>query len=455
MITRKRCQQISDFVIAYAGDRVRGVEVLINAVNDATSRFANNEMTDHVAGASASVTIAVQLPGRTALVLGDDLTRKGLRHLVDTAITYAADLPYDNTTLGLIKPSARTEDGPIKHAMRRFDPAVERMVNDEKARVKRVEAIFDVARRYRQRASGIYAVATSVFSTANSNGVFRFDTQTDVEASVTMTTRTSSGWHKAVGNAVEMVNVSEVAERAAQIAHKGRNPIYIRPGEYTVILTPAAVLDLIGFIFEDFEGSQHWDKSSSFAGKIGKRILGKNITIRDDVFHPLQFGFAFDDEGLNRESVLLVENGILRRTVMSRRSVKEMGGHATGHGVGPTAGEGEGAVNIVIEGGDSSLEEMIASTKKGLLMTRVWYVRDVDPNTKLLTGMTRDGTFLIENGKVKRGVKNMRFNQSAIQMLKRVVQVGQSVLAAGEETFPAVCPPMKVENFRFSSRTRG
>lgn len=455
MINRRQCQRISDFIITYAGDRVRGIEVLINGLDEASSRFANNELTDHLHGTAASVTIGVQLKGRTAVFSGDDLTRAGLRRLVDGAIAYAEHLPHDNTTLALIKPSDRTSDSTVKAALRHYDDRVERLIKNEAARVKHVQAVLDVARRYRQKAAGIYQVTTSAFSTANSNGVFRFDRQTDVECSVTMTSRTASGWQKECGNTVKSVNVTALAERAAQIAVKSRDPIYVRPGEYTVILTPAAVLDLIGFLFEDLEGSGHWDESSSFAGKIGKRILGRNITIRDDVYHPLQFGCPFDDEGLNREVVTLVENGVIRNPVKSRRSVIELGGHATGHGVGPSAGEGEGAVNIVMEGGDSSLEEMIASTKRGLLMTRVWYVRDVDPNTKLLTGMTRDGTFLIEDGKLKRGVKNMRFNQSAIQMLRHAVELGKPVLAAGEECFPAVVPPMKVENFRFSSRTRG
>lgn len=454
MITRRQCKRIADFVIAQAGNRVRGVEVLINGVDDVTTRFANNELTDHVAGSSSSVTVGVQLPGRTACFTGDDLTRKGLARLVDSAIEYAGRLPYDGTTLALLKPSERTVDTPATQEVSKFDAGLERLLRNERSRVNRVRAMFEVARRYRMKAAGVYAVSSSVFATANSNGIFRYGRQTDLEVSVTMAGRTASGWSKDVGTTARSVDHVALAEKAAQIALRSRNPIYVRPGEYTVILTPAAVLDLIGFLFEDLEGAGHWDGSSSFAGKIGKRILGRNITIHDDVFHPLQSGFGFDDEGLNRERVTLVQNGVIMNPVKSRRSVRELGGHATGHGVGPTSGESEGAVNIVMEGGDQSLEDLIASTKRGLLMTRVWYVRDVDPNTKLLTGMTRDGTFIIENGKVGRGVKNMRFNQGAIAMLKRAV-LGKPVLAAGEECFPAVVPPMKVENFRFSSRTRG
>jgi predicted Zn-dependent protease len=245
-----------------------------------------------------------------------------------------------------------------------------------------------------------------------------------------------------------------LAEGAASRARKSRNPVYVRPGEYTVILEPSAVLDLVCFLYDDFTGTEHWYETSSFLKKIGKSVLGDNITITDDANHPLQTGFLFDDEGMNRKTVTIVKDGVLKTPVKSRRSVKYLGGSPTGHGAAPSAAEGEFPMNIVVAGGDSSLEEMIASTKRGILLTRVWYVRDVDPNTKLLTGMTRDGTFLVENGKVTRGIKNLRFNQSVIDMLKNVVEIGQPVLAAGEETFPAVVPPMKIEGFKFSSRTK-
>lgn len=451
MITRKRCEQIVNLVVAYAGNRVRGVEVQISGVDMATARFANSEMTQHVAGPSVSISIGVQLAGRTGTFSGDDLSARGLRRLVDQAIEYAKGLPYDGTTLKLIQPSEVTEENALEVA--RFDPKMAGV--DEKARVKMVQAVFDVARRYRMKAAGIYETTQMFFCYGNSNGVFRYSEQTGVESSITMQSSTSSGWQKGYGPTLKSVDPVAIATRAAQIAARSRNPVYVRPGDWTVILEPSAVLDLMGFLWEDLGGTGHWDETSCFAGKVGKRVLGKNITIRDDVYHPLQIGFTFDDEGMNRKVVPLVENGVIRKPVKSRRSVKHLGGSPSGHGYGLPAGEGEAALNLVVDGGDSTLEQMIANTKRGLLMTRVWYVRDVDPNTKLLTGMTRDGTFLIENGKVVRGVKNMRFNQSVIQMLRNVVEIGQPVLAAGEETGPAVVPAMKVEGFRFSSKTKG
>lgn len=450
MITEAKCRKIVDLAVSHAGDRASGVQVTIYAQDQCTSRFANNEMTQHVDTSSTTVSIHVNARGRTAFVTTDDTTSKGIRKAIDRAIEIASHLPHDKTTLAMLKPSERTEDNVAKFS--RFDPRIAALGPDD--RLKRVKSIIAVAQRGRLKAAGIFATYVNTYAVGNSFGLFRFDQQTNVECSITMLSASSSGWQKGYGSNLDAVDPVKLAEGAAYRARRSRNPIYARPGDYTVILEPSAVLDLVCFLYGDMTGTEHWDNSSVFQKKIGKKVLGENITIRDDAQHPLQVGFAFDDEGMNRDAVTLFENGICRKPVLSRRSAKYMGGKPTGHGAAPTASEGEYPMNIVIEGGDSSLEEMIKSTKRGILLTRVWYVRDVDPNTKLLTGMSRDGTFLIENGKVTRGIKNMRFNQSALTLLKNVVELGQPVLAAGEETFPAVVPPMKVEGFRFSSRTK-
>src|SRR5262249_17679927 len=133
---------------------------------------------------------------------------------------------------------------------------------------------------------------------------------------------------------------------------------------------------------------------------------------------------------------------------------KEFGVEPTGHGLIEPNAEGEFPSNIVVEGGTTSLDEMIRTTDRGVLLTRVWYVREVDPEHKIVTGMTRDGTFLVENGKITHGVKNLRFNESLLEMLNRVIALGPSVRAAGEEVSPGVVPPMKVAYFNFESTTK-
>jgi predicted Zn-dependent protease len=150
----------------------------------------------------------------------------------------------------------------------------------------------------------------------------------------------------------------------------------------------------------------------------------------------------------------LVDRGVPKNLVYSRATAKKMNAKPTGHGLPLPNEYGEAPMNLVFSGGDKSVEDMIRSTERGILVTRVWYIREVDPYEKILTGMTRDGTFLVENGRVAAGIRNFRFNQSVIEMLSNVEMLGPAVRAAGEESFEMVVPAMKVGNFHFSEVTK-
>jgi predicted Zn-dependent protease len=221
-----------------------------------------------------------------------------------------------------------------------------------------------------------------------------------------------------------------------------------------VILEPAAVLDLAGFLFYDFAGTAVADQRSCLTGRMGKPLFGENITLWDDVYHSLQTGAPFDGEGMARQRVLLVENGLPRNLVYARATARKMKARPTGHGFALPNEYGEAPMNLVFAGGDSSVEEMIRTTERGILVTRLWYIREVEPYEKIMTGMTRDGTFLVENGAVVCGIRNFRFNQSLIAMLCNVEALSPAVRASGEESFDMVVPAMKVRDFHFTEVTR-
>jgi predicted Zn-dependent protease len=221
-----------------------------------------------------------------------------------------------------------------------------------------------------------------------------------------------------------------------------------------VILEPAAALDLVGFLFYDFSATAIADKRSCLNDRLGKQVFGKNISVIDDVYHPLQLGTPFDGEGMPRERVVLVDRGVPKNLVYSRATAKATKKKPTGHGFALPNEYGEAPMNLVFPGGNSSLEEMVASTDRGLLVTRLWYIREVDPYEKVMTGMTRDGLFLVENGRVTSAVKNFRFNQSILEMLRNVEMMGPAVRASGEEAFEMVVPAMKVREFHFSEVTK-
>jgi predicted Zn-dependent protease len=221
-----------------------------------------------------------------------------------------------------------------------------------------------------------------------------------------------------------------------------------------VILEPAAALDLAGQMFGDFSATAIRDGRSFLNDRIGKQIFGSNITIHDDVWHEAQSGAPFDGEGIARERLTLVDGGVVRDIAYSRQAAAHAGVAPTGHGFPLPNEYGEAPANIVIAGGDSSVEKMIASTERGILVTRFWYIREVDPYEKIFTGMTRDGTFLVEGGQVTAGIRNFRFNQGLMEMLSNVEALSPAVRASGEETFDMVVPAMKVRDFNFTEVTR-
>jgi predicted Zn-dependent protease len=264
----------------------------------------------------------------------------------------------------------------------------------------------------------------------------------------------SSGWAKASACDCRDMNPLELALSAARKAAESAAPRELPPGRYTVILEPAAVLDLAGQMFGDFSATAIRDGRSFLNDRIGDRVFGANIEIRDDVYHPLQSGAPFDAEGVPRQPLTLVEGGVVKEIAYSRQAAALAGVAPTGHGF-PLPNElGEAPGNIVIAGGDRTVEQMIASTERGILVTRLWYIREVDPYRKVFTGMTRDGTFLVEGGRVAAGVRNFRFNQSLIEMLSSVEALSQPVRTSGEESPDMVVPAMKIRDFHFTEVTR-
>jgi predicted Zn-dependent protease len=301
-------------------------------------------------------------------------------------------------------------------------------------------------------AAGYLTTSSAVTTLANSTGLAASMPSTFAEYSITVMTPGSSGWAKAKAPALSELNIESLTEQAIRTAERGREPRELKAGTYPVILAPAAVADLVSFLAGDFSGMAVLEKESCLTDKLGQHFFGSNITLLDDVAHPLQMGPVFDGEGMPRQSVPLIEAGVVRSFVYGLTSAKKAGVQPTGHG--HAAEPDDYPENLVMQGGSTSIDEMIASTKRGLFITRCWYIREVDPTQKIVTGMTRDGTFVIEGGRISHGVKNLRFNQGLIAMLNDVEAMGPAVRTAGEEHDSCmVVPAMKIRNFRFTGST--
>ena len=420
-------------------------EVEIGMTSDALTRFANNTIHQNVAEQVLNVSVRTVLDGRTARATTNKTDDESLRRVVETAKTLARSQPRN--------PDLLLMPGPQKYlkVARYFEDTAYATPAD---RARAVVKVAQMAEKNKQTAAGIFATGVTQFAIANSRGLFASHRQTRAEFSITILEPDSSGWAKSNSPDIAQIDPVALARSASEKSAASRKPAEVAPGRWTVILEPSAVLDLVGFLFYDFAGTAMWDQRSCFTKRMGKRIMGENISLYDDAYHPLQSGAPFDGEGMPRHKILLVDKGVPSNLVYSRATAKKMKARPTGHGLPLPNDMGEAPMNLVFSGGNSSLDEMVRSTENGILVTRVWYIRDVDPYEKVLTGMTRDGTFLVQDGKLAGGLRNFRFNQSVLEMLSNVELMGPSVRAAGEESFDMVVPSMKVRNFHFSEVTK-
>ncbi len=420
-------------------------EVHVDEVADALTRFANNGIHQNVFEHVVTVSVRTVTGGRTARATTNRLDEDSLRATIEASLSLAHSEPRDPRLLPM--PGRQRY-----RAVNRFIKATAALTPEERACAVRLAC--DLAAKKGQVAAGIFSSGQSQTAVGNSRGLFAPYSETHSQFSITMQEDPAASWAKADSADVREMHPQKLAERASEKAHLAVKTTELAPGRYTVILEPAAVLDLVGFMFYDFAATAVRDKRSCLNNRMGKQLLGKNISISDDVFHPLQKGAPFDGEGMPRQRVLLLDRGVPKNLVYSRASAKIARRKPTGHGFALPNEYGEAPMNLVFGGGDSSVEKMMASTDRGLLVTRLWYIREVDPYEKVMTGMTRDGLFFVENGKVTGAVKNFRFNQSLIEMLNNVELMGPAVRATGEESFEMVVPAMKVRDFHFSEVTK-
>ncbi len=424
---------------------VTEVEAILASDSSALTRFSNNAIHQNVSERNTQLSVRAVIGGRTARASTNRLDREAIRGVVEQAIAITRLTESDPELQPLAGPAAYPEVHRWFESTASATPA---------GRARAVAEAIGAVESAGQTAAGIYSTEESSFALLNSHGVNARHRETIARFSITAMAGDSSGWAKAGACDLRNLNPLELARTAARKSSQSSAPRELPAGRYAVILEPAAVLDLLGQMFADFSGTAVRDGRSFLNDRIGKKVFGDNITIYDDACHPLQSGAPFDGEGVPRRRLTLVDGGVVRDIAYSRHAAALAGVAPTGHGFPLPNEYGETPANIVIAGGDSSLERMLASTQRGILVTRFWYIREVDPYEKIFTGMTRDGTFLVEGGRITAGIRNFRFNQNLIELLSGVESLSAPVRACGEETFDMVVPAMKVRDFNFTEVTR-
>ena len=423
-----------------AMSRADEIQVNVNSATQTNIRFADNRIS--TAGSVQNNALGIQsaFGRRSAVVSTNDMSDAGLERAVRQSEALARLAPENPEAMPAL-PAQRYE---VPAA---FFTSVSELSAAARAEAARVA--IELARAGNDlKAAGFIQANSGATAIGNNKGLFAYHPQTNVNYTITVRTTdgTGSGWAGADDRDWNRIDFRSVAETAIRKARLSRNPVAVEPGRYTVILEPQAVADLVSLLAFALDARSADEGRSAFSKqgggtKIGDRIVDDRVTIVSDPTDPALLSQPFDGQGLPLGRQTWIENGVLKNLFYSRFWGQKQNRPATGF---PTS--------VKLLGGNASVDEMIAATPRGILITRLWYLRQVDPRTILYTGLTRDGTFLVENGKISKSVRNFRFNESPLFMLNNVEMLGRPVRIAGAEGGGSMAmPALKVRDFNFTS----
>jgi predicted Zn-dependent protease len=313
--------------------------------------------------------------------------------------------------------------------------------------------ICAAARAAGLNASGSVNATTSEVAVSNSLGIWSYTPLTAGRVVALAHGEGGSGHAEAHDLEIAAIDAEALAGAAVHKALAGRGAEAIEPGQYTVVLEPAAVADLVQFISLLGFGARAVREGTSFlTGKLGQAVLGPSITLRDDGHDPAGLPRPFDTEGVARRPLTLVRAGVAEEIAYDSYYAHLEGKRSTGHAITGRFSAGPVPINVFMEPGEATREELIAGVERGILVTRFHYTRVVHPHSVTVTGMTRDGTFLIERGAVARPVKNLRFTQSYVRALNQVEAIGREAELHGDFFVPRV-PALRIADFTFTGST--
>ena len=423
-------------------------EVTVSGGTDALTRFATSFIHQNVADAAQRVHLRIALDGRVAEAVGNQTDDDALDRLVGSATDAARLRPVDPGWPGLAPPAPAP-------AIEHWDEASAQAEPD--ARASRVGAFVNAADGL--ETAGFCSTSGEVVAFANSNGQRLSGRTSAAIIDGIARTATSDGSGRAASVRVADLDGGVVGEEATRRAHESADPSDLEPGRYEVVLEPDCVVDVLTFLALHGFNGRAVEEGRSFA-KLGEAQFDRSISLSDDVEHPMSIGIPFDAEGTPKRRVELVRDGVTTSLIHDRRTAKALGAESTGNAVAGAGPFGALPANVVLEPGSTSRDEMIAAVSRGLLVTDFWYTRVLDPRTQVVTGLTRNGVWLIEEGRVVRPVTNMRFTQSFLDALSpgSVRSVGSELTLVGGAVFGLgayVVPALHLASWNFTGGAKG
>ena len=420
------------------------IEAIVTSEHRALTRFTHEFIHQNVDVENVSVRVRAIVDGRTGVASTNATDDAALDAVVARATEIAAFAPRASEPLELGRRASFTAPRGA-YVAATADASAEQRANV-------AAAIFAQARANDCWCSGYVTTATGGVTIVTSAGADASFDGTESGANVKMTAGNSTGFAERYATDVSELDGIALGSRAATKALASADPIAVDTGEWTVILEPAAFGELAMFLASHLSAQSFHEGSSFLSERLGEHVMGPNVTIRDDYAHPLHPDAPFDWEGTPKERIALIQNGIARTVVTDTAWARKLERPNTGHGLPAPNASGPYPLDLVIDPGSASLDALISGTKRGILITRLWYTRIVDQRKTILTGMTRDGTFLIEDGRLTNGVRNLRFNQSLVDALQWCT-FSDAQQRTGGYAYALVTPAVKFERFNFASTT--
>jgi predicted Zn-dependent protease len=438
MLTRDEALKICETVLDHA--KAAGAEdasvSLDNAV-ESHARFADNRITTSGRSEDLEITATVWIGRRRGAATANDASASALKQVAGDAAQIARLSPVQREYVPTL--------GPLDYpADRGFTASTAEP--DLNARAKTLQGMLEACRKAGVTGAGFHTARASAAASATANGNRRFFRSSRADLSVTARTPdgTGSGYYSGDHFDLGRLDALHITREAVNKAVKSRNPLPIEPGNYPVILEPQAVADLIGFLTGAFDARSAEEGRSALSAKDGKTRLGEamfseRVNLYSDPMHAELPSIPATNEGVAATRLSLIKGGVIENLTYSRYWAQEKKRQAT---PGPT--------NFILESTQppTPLDEMIKGMKRGLLISRFWYVRMVDPRTLVLTGLTRDGLWWVENGQIKNPVRNLRFNQSVLAML---APWNVEAIGASQRLAPYMVPPLRLSSFTFTS----
>ena len=432
---------------ALQASKAEQTEVMLFGLDMELTRFANNIIHQNVAETDTVLSVRAVMGKRRGVATTNNLSAEGIARSVDSARESALRQPEDPDFAGLSGPHSSD----TVHA---FDEDTAACFPEQRA--KGVDIICRKAKEKGINGSGYFRTGTQEMSIANSLGTMVYHAGSVADISVTAMTDDSAGRAQLSAWKVNELNPEAIGDEAIDKAARGRNPKRIEPGEYTIVAEPYVADDLVSMLAWIGMSAQSVQEGRSWMNdRMGQQAMDPLVSIWDDGQDPAGYPMPFDFEGIPKQRLEVVRDGVIGSPVYDTYSAHKEGKTSTGHASPLGWGlDTSFPLNLFMAAGDNSIDEMIRSTERGLYIATFWYTRPMHPRDAVITGMTRDGVFMIENGEITYPVKNLRFTQSYIKALADVEMVGRDTrLIIGEPFGTSYIPALKIKAFNFTGST--